>query len=52
MRTYLRRVHVGEGNGQPLVHCNWTFLTSGNLVPWFRFAVAVFPGGAQKFWFR
>lgn len=51
-KTYLSPAHVGEGKGRPLIHSNWTSLTSGYLVPWVRLAMAQFPGVAQAFLFR
>lgn len=51
-KTYLNAAHVGERKSRPLIHSNWTFPTSGNLVPWVRLAMAQFPGVAQAFLFR
>lgn len=48
----LSPAHVGDVKGGPLIHSNWMFLTSGNLVSWVGLAMAKFPGVAQAFLFR
>lgn len=48
----LSPAHVGDRKGVPLMHSNWTFLTSGNVVSRVGLAMAKFPGVAQAFLFR